>query len=359
MQKFKDFAIGPKEEKIPAGQFNPKHAFFLRAKLECELTLAEELELQSFPFDCQDLSCVIHERTADESPPCIFLPELRKENFASVDPRYSVIDEWDLETAMIEFGSTEADISQKVYPMIVIRLKMKRRWKVYLWNVCFMMVCICSMALTAFSISPIADDGDRLNLLITLVLTAVAFNFVVLDDLPRVPYLTFMDKYILSGYTFLTAIMVESGFIIRVAHHIDYIIFWIAAAVLILYHVYFAISAVYARRDEANKLSFSSDEIEQQVNLTRSAIAFDYTKRIRAGKDGRLLTYVGGIVIPPHMKEEEKRRILQNQHELETLYHNHIAESTYEETTVSAHHVQQPTEHVLFASKNNITSNKQ
>ena len=56
-----------------------------------------------FPFDCQDLSVIIEERTTS-GVSCVFLPELRKPKFGSIDPRYSVIDEWDLETAVLEFG---------------------------------------------------------------------------------------------------------------------------------------------------------------------------------------------------------------------------------------------------------------
>ncbi|ETO05550.1 hypothetical protein RFI_31846, partial [Reticulomyxa filosa] len=40
-----------KGEKIQSNQFDSSCAKFVRAKLECEMTFAEELELQAFPFD--------------------------------------------------------------------------------------------------------------------------------------------------------------------------------------------------------------------------------------------------------------------------------------------------------------------
>eukprot|EP00483_Globobulimina_turgida_P010902 UN10923 len=195
------------------GQFDCAQARFLRVKKECEMTFAEELELQSFPFDCQDLSCIIHERTTG-GVRCVFLPELRKPNFGSIDPRYSVIDEWDLETAILEFGDADpfASRSKSSYAMIVLRLKVKRRWKVFFFSVLLMMFCISVLALTAFSLN--ADEmGDRLSLLITLILTAVAFSFVLFDSLPNVPYLTFIDKYILGSYAFLVGLMIEAALI--------------------------------------------------------------------------------------------------------------------------------------------------
>ena len=52
VQTFKDFAaFSAEEEEKDIVRFESKDARFIRAKLECDMTLAEELELQSFPFD--------------------------------------------------------------------------------------------------------------------------------------------------------------------------------------------------------------------------------------------------------------------------------------------------------------------
>eukprot|EP00484_Ammonia_sp_Unknown_P001953 CAMPEP_0197022306 /NCGR_PEP_ID=MMETSP1384-20130603/3213_1 /TAXON_ID=29189 /ORGANISM="Ammonia sp." /LENGTH=642 /DNA_ID=CAMNT_0042450323 /DNA_START=41 /DNA_END=1969 /DNA_ORIENTATION=+ len=321
IQTFKDFGK-KKGAEIPETEFDSEKARFIRAKLECEMTFAEELELQSFPFDCQDLSCVIHERTTG-GVRCIFLPELRKPNFASVDPRYSVIDEWDLETAVIEFGDADpnASRSKSSYAMIVLRLKVKRRWKVFFANIVFLMCCISLLALTAFSLG--ADDlGDRLNLLITLILTAVAFSYVVFDSLPNVPYLTFMDKYILGNYAFLVALMVWSSFM-RQDWFTEIMDVWAMYASIIglfLYNLGFGVYGTFLRRDEIQKLAFSSDQVEEEVNLSRPALRFDYTKRQRSGKNGRLLSFIGYTVASQYMDEKQKAVLTKKQSELDKLY---------------------------------------
>ena len=53
------------------------------------------------------------------------------------------------------------------------------------------------LALTAFA-SPLTDLPDRLAVTMTMVLTVMAFKFVITDNLPKAPYLTLMDKYIVS-----------------------------------------------------------------------------------------------------------------------------------------------------------------
>lgn len=92
--------------------FDWKRAYFIRAKYDVEILLSEELELQSFPFDCQDLSIIMRENS--QNMEISFIPEMRKLQFASIDPRYSVIDEWDMEAARIEFGETNAVLYYKI-----------------------------------------------------------------------------------------------------------------------------------------------------------------------------------------------------------------------------------------------------
>eukprot|EP01083_Nonionella_stella_P108187 314364_1 len=330
IQKFKDFGQ-KKGSKKKDGSFDCTQAEFIRAKLECEMTFAEELELQSFPFDCQDLSCIIHERTTT-GVKAIFLPELRKPQFGSIDPRYSVIDEWDLETAVLEFGDADSRASRAstTYAMIVLRLKVKRRWKVFVISIWFLMACITTLALTAFSLGP-EDLGSRLNLLITLILTAVAFSYVVFDALPNVPYLTFMDKYILSSYGFLVALMIETSMIRQefMTHKIDRIIFWVSLGYLVLYNAGFGVYAYFLRQDEEGKLSMSSDEVEKEINLSRPALRFDYTKRMRSGLGGRLLSFIGYTVATDAMSDEQRAIIQAKQDKMDALYASQASKHGY------------------------------
>mmetsp|Transcript_39528 Transcript_39528/g.63241 ORF Transcript_39528/g.63241 Transcript_39528/m.63241 type:complete len:600 (+) Transcript_39528:41-1840(+) len=292
IQTFKDFGK-KKGAEIPETEFDSEKARFIRAKLECEMTFAEELELQSFPFDCQDLSVVMRENTRDIN--ISFLPEMRKKGFGSIDPRYSVIDEWDLESARIEFGATNAGSSRSstTYPMIILRLKMKRRWQVFMWKIVVLMLCIEALAITCFALDPVDEASDRLGLSITLVLTAVAFLHVVKSGLPNVPYLTFLDYYVYSGYLFLMAIMVETAFFagldIDVENDNRFMLFCIVYQ--IVYHLFFFFMSFRVRRGEKLKLVMDSDSIEDDVNLSRPALLFNYTKGSRQGHGDRLLYF--------------------------------------------------------------------
>lgn len=106
-------------------EFDSNKAFFIRAKLDCDITFAEQFELDNFPLDCQDLTCMIQERTTGGIQ-CKILPELRANNFASIDQTYAVINEWDLVNSILEFDLKKGRTSQ-CYATMELRLKLQRR----------------------------------------------------------------------------------------------------------------------------------------------------------------------------------------------------------------------------------------
>merc|ERR1712048_820815 len=214
-------------------------------------------------------------------------------------------------SARIEFGATNAGSSRSstTYPMIIIRLKMKRRWEVFMWNVVLLVLCLECLAITCFSLDVTEEAADRLGLSITLVLTAIAFLHIVKKGLPNVPYLTFLDFYVLSSYVFLMAIMLETAFLStldEVGEDIDRGFMFLCIAYQILYHIVFFCYSFYVRKQETLKLVMDSDSIEEEVNHTRPALTFDFTKGRRQGNNNRLLYFKAEAKVEKPKAEEKK-----------------------------------------------------
>uniref|UniRef100_A0A5K3EG01 Neur_chan_LBD domain-containing protein n=1 Tax=Mesocestoides corti TaxID=53468 RepID=A0A5K3EG01_MESCO len=74
----------------------------------------------------------------------------------------------------------------------------------------FFKFLICSLSLVTFSVDK-SQPQSRLQLAFTLVLTLVAFKFVVNQCLPKISYLTYLDKYVISSLFFLTIICIWHG----------------------------------------------------------------------------------------------------------------------------------------------------
>merc|ERR1719411_2443843 len=77
-------------------------------------------------------------------------------------------------------------------------------------RVCLWMFLLGILSFCIFS-HAVADVGDRLSFGITMVLTIVAFQFVITSSLPQVNYLTLIDKYNLFIFVINGAMIVEAG----------------------------------------------------------------------------------------------------------------------------------------------------
>lgn len=80
----------------------------------------------------------------------------------------------------------------------------------YLSNIVLVLFLITLMAAYTFSID-VTDAASRLELNFTLVLTSVAFKYTVSSYLPRITYLTLMDKYVLATFVFLGVVGFENA----------------------------------------------------------------------------------------------------------------------------------------------------
>jgi len=181
-----------------------------------------------------------------------------------------VLDEWEFHNARIEFmmSKPEDSRSKTLYPMIQIRFKMRRHWKPYFWNIIFFMMAIAFLSLTCFALVPDPNfSGDRIGLAITLILTAVAFQFIILDQLPFVSYLTILHKYVITSFVYIAGIAIESaadGYYFHPDHRIpDDVFFWIFVAVYIIYNAWFLRIVVERRHEETKKLTRNSEELRK------------------------------------------------------------------------------------------------
>ncbi|CAD5125780.1 DgyrCDS13991 [Dimorphilus gyrociliatus] len=168
-------------------------------------TFLENLELEHFPFDVQDLTVnVMSEREVDE----IELVD-DEYDFHSVNGQ-SFVDEqeWRLykhiETEHKEVHSEFSEQSVK-RSAVFIKCRAARRPAYFFWNIFLITFIICTLSFTTFSVQRDLPQ-NRLQLSFTLVLTSVAFKFVVNQSLPKISYLTYLDKYVLAAMILLSSV---------------------------------------------------------------------------------------------------------------------------------------------------------
>jgi len=195
-------------------------------------TFHTNYNLESFPFDAQDLKIVIQSsffcsslkqsstdmknRKGDR----IYNVQIIKNsspNYASVVPNedsFYLSGEYTLcnEIVGIEERTDENMSSSKlVYPMLTFAVKIQRRPNFYFVNVVLPMFLICLLGFPCLLLNA-SELNDRLGIVLTLLLTAIAYKAYLADMCPKTSYTTWIDKYIICCTLLLTCLGIESAF---------------------------------------------------------------------------------------------------------------------------------------------------
>eukprot|EP00823_Brevimastigomonas_motovehiculus_P000389 TRINITY_DN1047_c0_g1_i1.p1 TRINITY_DN1047_c0_g1~~TRINITY_DN1047_c0_g1_i1.p1 ORF type:complete len:348 (+),score=87.96 TRINITY_DN1047_c0_g1_i1:101-1144(+) len=169
-------------------------------------SLSQYLELETFPFDTQELTIVLacNKSSSElifEMPP----PDKIKLNKFIMPEWQFLATKW-----QVVLTDPSESTSKRSYSELHVKLQAMRKSESYLWNVGVVTFIIVSLAFLAFCMRP-EELSNRLAVTLTLLLTAVAFKLMVSDSLPKVAYLTLLDKYILAAFLFLYIIALENG----------------------------------------------------------------------------------------------------------------------------------------------------
>eukprot|EP01083_Nonionella_stella_P025911 71345_1 len=245
-----------------------RYPIFNLAHYKFHGTFRESFELESFPLDCQDLQISIElDKKVDL---VVFVPSYKQflgDYCGNLNLKFSALDEYVVHQPRLEFVCNEyADnMSAMNY-----RAKLERRSLIYIPKIVLFIAVTAGAALLTFTLDPIDDLPDRYGFVVTLLLTAVAFQFVVTSTLPNLPYLTFLDWYIFVSFMFLGLVMLMAAVTALIGKKdsididlVNMICAVSAGAVFVIYNLYFAIQSFVLKKAEQGKLSYNKLDFDR------------------------------------------------------------------------------------------------
>ena len=322
-------------EHIPGGVDESKKKYKKGEKMEkktiskhYEATFIKSLNLKDYPFDSQELEIVIvgdnetylthmMDRDDNNNPVTGTTPNETHRAEGDAHPHLhlkavmddDVLTEWEVlewkETSdmPVKFGVPVPVVSAYSFKEMLhkssgeeftttrveFKVYVNRRWGPIFMSVIFPMGILCAASMVAFSMEITQNQGNRFGMLFTIVLTIVA-NTIVLDaNLPKLPYLTWVDTLLLEFTLFVYWVIGETAAVMPTAYGIngsgnvaaadqyDNVGFWISLSIFALINLQALISAMFllARR------SMRSRRIERQA---RKSMALE-EKRNNQWKD--------------------------------------------------------------------------
>lgn len=166
-----------------------------------------KLKLDSYPFDEQILAVEFEDASRDSDSLLFSIdpkglavnPKLELPGFLVGTPSLT-IKPYPYPT---EFGDT-GSVGRNTYSRVRLELSIFRPVATYAIKLLVPVLCVIVCAALMFLFSPMHVDA-RVGIGITALLTIVALQITLNDDLPEVAYLVLMDKIYIGGYLFVIA----------------------------------------------------------------------------------------------------------------------------------------------------------
>ncbi|PAA61427.1 hypothetical protein BOX15_Mlig001459g3 [Macrostomum lignano] len=167
----------------------------------------ERMELWHFPFDTQDITVTVCSNLPEAAVELQEMPDKPSRVFTST---FTDEQEWSLHTH-VEASKTsvisDSQIGPRQRPAVQFSTRATRRATFYVVNIWFVSFILCMLALCVFGIDRQNLQG-RLQLSFILLLTTVTFKFVIANHIPRVSYLTMLDKAVMHNLLFLVLLSI-------------------------------------------------------------------------------------------------------------------------------------------------------
>lgn len=169
------------------------------------VTLSTKFDVARFPFDAQKLTIYLQPIWTDGG----IVTLVSDQNLLQLNQaEYVGMSQWNIKglsqrTTSENIGGTSDRISQVAFTILV-----KRRYGFYVWKVFVPLLLMVTVSWTIFWMS-LEDFGNQILVAITTILTVIAFAFSIESNLPKVPYVTYIDAFFLGCYFFVFLTVVE------------------------------------------------------------------------------------------------------------------------------------------------------
>jgi len=184
-------------------------------------SISNEMDLAMFPLDSDGISISVGPKD-ETNDKCVIKIDPKKHGFPDAPGdriKKSNLAEWSVDVPSVRLGLSGPTGSGNFYSNIEFCIMVHRNFMYYMWKVLAIVYLLIASMFVIFVMDPVDDFADRINICLTLILAAVAFLYVVGESLPKVPYLTLLDKLMLLAFFFIFLGGVESLVVLLAARH--------------------------------------------------------------------------------------------------------------------------------------------
>ena len=173
---------------------------------------SKKLELSLYPFDNQFIYLDFKIRQYGDVPYRATINPIGSE-FIEQSKDLLEIPEWKIENSTFGYDEYYDPYWQAYFKYPFLELKIDRANSYYIFKIFIPILVLVLISWSTLWLHP-KELESRFTVSIVCLLSLIAYNFVIDEDLPKLEYLTFMDSFILLSYLFAgipTLLTVISG----------------------------------------------------------------------------------------------------------------------------------------------------
>ena len=164
--------------------------------------IKNKFNLRNFPFDKQTLRIFLRqdENSIDEDRFLVSSYTMRKaEEFKDLNS----IQGWNITNVERNYKIYNHLLKEEYFDGFELVFEIERKSRYYVYKIIMPIILILIVCWSAVWIKP-KDLESKLTITIVCLLSLIAYNFVIDQDLPKLEYLTVMDNIILISYIYAT-----------------------------------------------------------------------------------------------------------------------------------------------------------
>ena len=212
-------------------------------------TVLSPMHQRSFPFDSAVFTIAVESFRSDARQIVLRVGQ----ELVGRSPDMST-NEWSLKGMSATVVSRPFPPEGKEFSRFLLGLAADRKYEFYVWKVILPLIVIVAMSWSVFWVDP-SDLNTQMQISITSMLAAIAFNFAIGSSLPSLAYLTWIDAFIFTCYSTIFFSIVED-MIVHVAwrngrpalaHRVDRASRWLFPLAFLLVNVALAVRFLSSR----------------------------------------------------------------------------------------------------------------
>ena len=173
-------------------------------KQKFEQKLEAHFDLKRFPFDKQRLEIEIE----SFSWPSTLVKILKWDSWSGFSTKYE-IPAWQTEDMRITVEDVQEEREHERFSLFKATINVERRYQYCLWKIMLPLIVIVAISWCVFWVN-LENIGNRMEILLAVLLTWVAYQFIFSQDLPKLGYLTYLDYLFLLSFFFIASVFLQA-----------------------------------------------------------------------------------------------------------------------------------------------------